>query len=185
MTRVIGKTPSRKRLLKIFYYDEPKGIFFWKVRSDRTLSWNSRFAGKQAGMVAKDGYVYIKIDAVRYTAHRLIWKITHNKDIPEIDHKNGDNSDNRIVNLRAATRAENCQNQKIRNDSGSGFKGVTFYKPTGCWRAEVKANKKRHYLGQFPTAEEAHAAYLQAAITVQKEFAVTQRYRNTIERANA
>ena len=81
----------------------------------------------------------------------------------EIDHINGNRTDNRIANLRAVTRGGNMQNQRRAHASNtSGLLGV-YYKPKNKkWAAQIQANKKRMNLGLFKTAEEAHTAYLKA-----------------------
>lgn len=91
--------------------------------------------------------------------HRLVWLLTHGSEpAGEIDHINGDRSDNRPENLRAATRAENCQNRGVRCDSISGVTGVHQRKESGKWRACVTRNGKTVRLGGFDTKEQAIAA---------------------------
>lgn len=81
--------------------------------------------------------------------------------------------DNRKSNLRKCTKAENTRNQRMHRDNRSGFKGVTFCKKTGRWRALICANYKVHHLGRFDTPELAHAAYCKAADDLHGEFART------------
>lgn len=87
----------------------------------------------------------------------------------QIDHINGCRTDNRIANLRIATHAENCRNQQKRPVNTTGFKGVVRYQDK--FLAQIKKNGKGHYLGIFPTAEAAHAAYCEAAMRLYGEFA--------------
>lgn len=93
----------------------------------------------------KDGYKFFISRGVRYSAHRVIWEI-HNGPIPaamEIDHINKNKKDNRIINLRLASRAQNCWNQRKRCTSNPLLpKGITEKKP-GYYRASVMANGKR------------------------------------------
>jgi hypothetical protein len=88
-----------------------------------------------------------------------------------IDHINGNSLDNRKQNLRLCTKIQNCQNQKIRSDNTSGFKGV--YKPLNrnTWCANITHSKKRIHLGVFKTKEEAAHAYNKAALKYHGEFA--------------
>ena len=102
--------------------------------------------------------------------HKLILgvdgKATHG------DHVNGDTLDNRRTNLRVATPSQNQYNRGISRNNNSGFKGVC-YAPRGGkpWRADIGFQGTRKFLGQFHTAEEAHAAYAKAAEALHGEFA--------------
>lgn len=91
----------------------------------------------------------------------------------QIDHINRRPDDNRLVNLREASRAENMWNSSLSCRNTSGFKGVTFFRRAGKWMARIKFNGQSHFLGLFTTAEEAHAAYCKAAEKCFGEFAHT------------
>lgn len=81
----------------------------------------------------------------------------------EIDHINGDESDNRICNLRLATKSENQQNKRRpRKDNKAGLLGVCWFERAKKWRAQITVNGECKYLGLYVTPEEAHAAYLTA-----------------------
>lgn len=99
------------------------------------------------------------------------------------DHRNGDGLDNRRANLREATPGENGQNCRKRPHNTSGFKGVTWHKHRRKWLAQIKpGGEKNHYLGYFPTAEEAARAYDAAARELHGEYA-TVNFPLTGERA--
>ena len=124
--------------------------------------------GKHAGYVNYDGYVLISISNVDYRAHHLAWLHFYGEPAQGfLDHMNGDRGDNRIVNLRSATRDQNNQNRA----STSGFKGVSWSKQKQRWRARIQAGGRRIELGRFATPEAAHAAYAKAAAKLHGEFA--------------
>lgn len=80
-----------------------------------------------------------------------------------MDHINCVRDDNRIENLRAADNAENQGNRrKARSDSSTGVIGATWHQRSKKFQAMIRAGGKQKYLGLFPTAEEAHQAYLKA-----------------------
>lgn len=80
-----------------------------------------------------------------------------------VDHVNGNGLDNRRANLRRASRVENGQNRRLNTNNASGFKGVSFRKDTGKWRAEITLRGQRMCLGNFEVPSAAHAAYCEAA----------------------
>lgn len=88
-----------------------------------------------------------------------------------IDHRNGRPDDDAFANLRPASHAENIRNAKLRKDSLSGAKGVTFTKRTGRYAARIRFAGKTHSLGSFATIEEATAARLEAERRLFGEFA--------------
>lgn len=95
-------------------------------------------------------------------AHRLAWFLHYGVwPAGSIDHINGIRHDNRLVNLRDVTAAENSMNRRGEVNA-SGYPGVT--KCHKRWGARIVVNGKRLWLGQHDTPEQAHATYRQAAI---------------------
>jgi hypothetical protein len=116
------------------------------------------------------GYILIRLDGMLHRAHRLAWFYVTGEWPPlGIDHSNLDRADNRWHNLRLATQSQNCANVRTRRNSASGLKGVV--KHADKWRAMIRNKGRMHHLGLFPTKEEAHAAYVAAAISFYGEFA--------------
>lgn len=150
---------TQARLHELFDYDPATGVLRWKVPTNTRVK-----AGDEAGTITGKGYRRIMVDGRLYLAHRLAWLCTHGVwPTNDLDHINGRRADNRISNLREATRSENLQNRRhAQSGSRSGLLGASWHGHKGRWRAEIRYNGKRVFLGHFDTAEEAHAAYLQA-----------------------
>lgn len=159
--------PDAEHLRKVLDYDPETGVLTWKERprdhfksQSAHVKWNRHTAGTQAfNSNGKLGYRTGMLEGVHYLAHRIAWKIVHGQcPKAEIDHINGNRSDNRLVNLRSVTRLENTQNRKCRIDSKTGVPGVYWEKACNKWRAEIKANKHRISLGVFEEIDDAIAA---------------------------
>lgn len=101
--------------------------------------------------------------------HRLLCATDEAR--PHVDHINGDPSDCRRQNLRPCSRQENLRNQKLRADSRTGLKGVGLHKPTGKYRARVRANSVTIDTGLYDTTEEAFAAAVRRRDQLHGEFA--------------
>lgn len=100
----------------------------------------------------------IGIGGVSYVAHRIVWAyMTGNAPPHNIDHINGDKSDNRWRNLRAATVSQNRANAKKPSNNTSGFKGVSWHKASNLWTARATVNGKDVTIGYFASREEAAA----------------------------
>jgi hypothetical protein len=115
--RMITAEYVRRRL----DYDPETGIFVWKLRGPDNKTWNTRYAGEVAGNIKSDGYRQINIDGKLYRAARLAWLIT-NGEWPEneIDHINRKRDEDRLTNLREATRTENNNNKSTNNGLPEG-----------------------------------------------------------------
>ena len=145
---------TQERLKELLHYDPETGVFTWLV------SRGGRVIGAIAGCKMPIGYVGICVDRKAHLAHRLAWLYIYAVLPPDdIDHINGDRADNRIVNLRLATRGENHQNiRKAHRDSATGYLGVSPWK--GKYKAQITLNGVKHYFGLYPTIEDAHNVYL-------------------------
>jgi hypothetical protein len=116
--------------------------------------------GRIAGSVRR-GRRQIRVDGRTYQASNLAWLYVYGRwPVRGLDHKNTIADDDRISNLRLATKAQNMQNSKPRAD-GIGIKGVGQHQ--GRYRARITIDGAQLHLGMFTTAEEAHAAYRRAA----------------------
>jgi hypothetical protein len=112
------------------------------------------------------------IDGERILCHVLAWFYTHGVwPADQLDHINGDKSDNRIDNLRIATASQNKANSGPYRNNPTGLKGAYWYKPLQMWVSKIRKDGKLHHLGYFATAEEAHTAYCEAAKRLHGEFA--------------
>jgi HNH endonuclease/AP2 domain len=87
------------------------------------------------------------------------------------DHINGERLDNRRENLRICSASENCSNGKISKNNSTGFKGVVFHAEKKKFMAQIHVQRKNKFLGYFTTAQEAHAAYCEAAKKHHGKFA--------------
>lgn len=113
---------------------------------------------------AKGGYLFFTHKGKKYAAHRVAWFL-HYGSWPknQIDHINGNPSDNRICNLRDVTGSVNMQNLRVpRRDGTSGYLGVTWNKQAKKWKAQIRVNGEKKFLGYFLDAKEAFEAYLNA-----------------------
>lgn len=134
-------------------YDPVTGLLTWK----KSIGQNVR-TDQQAGYLNPRGYIQIQFKGKNHRAHRLAWYLHYGtcpKD--QLDHVNGNRSDNRIENLREASNRENSQNRILHRD-GRLF-GCCFHKARKKWQAQIKINGKTKHIGYFNTELEAHEAY--------------------------
>lgn len=89
----------------------------------------------------------------------------------EVDHINLDGLDNRLINLRVASHAENNRNKPLRSDNKSGAKGVTWDKERAKWLAKISCAGRQIPLGRFDSLEDAKSAYDRAAVNIHGDFA--------------
>ena len=114
---------------------------------------------------------YLKVGS--FKVHKVVWEMFNGKMEKgfQIDHINGNILDNRIENLRKATYAENQWNAKTRVDNKSGIKGVCWNSKLNKWYAQIKHNKKLHYLGVFKDKKEAEKVVRKKRDELHGEFA--------------
>ena len=160
---------TAKKLRELIEYDPISGQFIWRV----SRKGGGTKAGYPAGRVrAHDGYIRLGINGARHFAHRLAWLYVYGE-FPrnQIDHIDGIRHNNSIQNLREATGTQNLGNMSRPSHNSSGFKGVSWHKGAGKWRAYIKNKGRAIHLGHFDDAKLAHAAYLKAAQSYFGSFA--------------
>ena len=163
---------TQEILLENFRYDEKTGNLYWKVKRSNTTNLSKPIS-------AKDRYGYIQVctklsgKVKNYGVHRLIWVMVYGKTPKNIDHIDGNRTNNQISNLREVTHQQNMMNKKKYATTKNNYKGTYKLKDQNSWVAEITFMKKRYYLGCFKTEKEAGEAYLKAAKKIHKEFTRT------------
>lgn len=148
---------TQEILKEEFLYDPVLGEF-WRLKKRSTSNM-----GVPAGYVQKRGNIAISVLGKAYKAHRLAWLyMTGDWPKDQIDHINGDPTDNRWSNLREVDNMENTRNVGIPKNNTSGVMGVWWHKQNKKWCAEIKVNYKKISLGLYKTIEEAAAARKEA-----------------------
>ena len=148
------------RLKELVNYDPDTGVFTRRVRTAQRHQ-----VGDRADFVVSSGhlagYCRVSVDSKRFMAHRCAWLYMYGEwPKQDIDHINGDKSDNRICNLRDVSNQTNRENlRKPHKDSESKFLGVYLHNQ-GKWVARIQTMRKMKHIGMFDTPEEAHQAYL-------------------------
>jgi hypothetical protein len=144
-------------------YDAETGVFHRLVTRP-----NSPLGSRADTKLDTHGYRVVRVCGREFRAHRLAWFLTYGTwPDGDVDHINRDRQDNRIANLRAATRRQNLGNAGLSSSNTTGAKGVHLFKATGKWQAYIAIDGKRKHIGYFETREAASFAYLAAA---KKEF---------------
>jgi hypothetical protein len=147
--------------LELLEYDPMSGIF-----TNRIKRWRAK-AGTRAGSPYGRGYRGISLDGLKYYEHHLAWLIVHGGwPASDLDHIDGNHSNNSIANLRLATASQNLANGGGWANGSSGLRGVYLDRRrlhVRAWRAQIQVDGRAIHLGSYYTPEEAHAAYLKAA----------------------
>jgi hypothetical protein len=144
--------PPWQLLDQLFRHDDITGILYWRAKIPN--GYEQPCVGQQ-----------VMIDGERHITARVVWKLVHGVDPSGVvDHRDRDDTNNRIANLRDVTPGENAVNSGLRSTNRSGFKGVS--RAGNKWHAAIRANGKLQHLGNFVTRVEAAAAYQRAS----KEF---------------
>lgn len=150
-------TPNRLR--ELLHYNLETGLFTWAVDVGR---WGRTKAGTVTGSPDITGHLRTQVDGVLYYCHRLaflyVMDIWPNGDV---DHIDGDPSNNKWSNLRDVTHKVNTQNRHTPTKSKkTGLPlGVSIDSRDGGIRSDITVDGKARSLGRFSTPELAHEAY--------------------------
>jgi hypothetical protein len=117
------------------------------------------------------GYAWSWLAGKNVLMHRLIMRPMQGAEVDHIDH---DGLNNRRSNLRICEHKQNLKNLKRRRaGKSSPYKGVSFEKQTGRWKAQISVDGKNLNLGRFLTEHEAARVYNEAALRLHGEYAET------------
>jgi hypothetical protein len=119
------KLPSAEEIDSLLDYNPETGVFTWKVTKSGWVV-KGRPAGSKTIMAISE--LVLEEGTTSFLESHFLCT---GESPEEVDHINGDRTDNRACNLRAASRHENCLNKSVRSDSRTGVKGVS-------WRPDVK-----------------------------------------------
>jgi hypothetical protein len=128
----------------LFEYKD--GKLLWKISRS-----NAIVAGQEAGTKHTKGYRRVYFDGKTHAVHRVIWQM-FNGNIPngmQIDHIDGNTSNNKIENLRLATSKKNSLNRAYKNKA----KNVSLCRETGKYKVRIMTLDKRIFLGSFEDFE--------------------------------
>lgn len=145
-------------VLTLLRYDHISGDLIWKPRDNK--SWNARHANKTVGWINR-GYRRLRVTldstSYLYMCHRVAWYLYYRADPGnfQIDHIDGDKSNNSITNLRLADHSFNIQ-ARIKN------KQFARSQDNNKFPAHFHYRGKKIHLGTFETQEEANIVYNQA-----------------------
>lgn len=144
------------RAAELLAYTPDTGTLIWRTHRGRKAP-----AGSVAGNLRISGYVQVIVDGRAHGAHRLAWLLaTGAWPAGEIDHIDGDKSNNRFSNLRDVTRKVNIENRRrCTKSSRSGLLGVSP-RANGKWLSQIQVDGVKHHIGIFDSPEAAHQAYL-------------------------
>lgn len=134
-------------------------VFNWRARRVRSGAVVNHYAIRTACGGRSGIDMHMQWDALRVPRATLI------------DHRNGDGLDNRRSNLRLATVTENNRNARKRARTTSVFKGVSWRRSRGLWRAQIQVAGRPRDLGCFAVEVDAAERYDAAARELFGEFA--------------
>lgn len=162
---------------RYFDYDPSTGALYHRVRkpadftctrlsqAGAAITWNAHYAGKRADHISvqPDGYTIrrVKLMNKTYPAHHIVWlwcgrpRWKH-----QIEHANGDATDNRIENLSDKPQSANNRNRRKPRTNTSGTSGVSWASKDKVWVGFFRCEGVRYYLGRFKDKEKAAAAVI-------------------------
>lgn len=157
-------TITLERVNELLEYRD--GQLFWKVHPR-----GRKLKGLPSGNKDSKGYLQTTIDGRLHFNHRLIFLMHHGHLPTCVDHIDGNPANNRIENLREASRRQNSWNQARTRNTASGVKGVTWQERNKKWKVRVMVSGVSHYCGLFEDIELAELVAEEARNKYHGEFA--------------
>ena len=123
--------------------------------------FNDKFNRFLTPSLLKDGYLQFGLcknsKKKQFLVHRLVatYYIPNTNNYREVDHIDGDKTNNCVDNLRWITRSENCNAFKKKySNNTTGVTNISYHKKLDRWKYTKTKYKKTH-IKTFKTFEEA------------------------------
>jgi len=129
------------------HFEYRDGVLYKKPQTKRCKS------NIKVGTLHSEGYIRIGIKFKLYYSHRLIFMMFYGYMPEQIDHIDGNRTNNRIENLRSAINASNMLNIQKNKTNKSGYKNVCWDKGMKKWAVQLKAFNKKYIIGYFEDLE--------------------------------
>ena len=128
--------------------------------------------GQETGGINLRGYFYMRFRHKIYANHRIIYFLNTGIDPEEkqVDHIDGDRSNNKISNLRLATNSQNQFNKKKQKNNTSGVTGVYWHKRINKYTSSITCNGKIFGLGNFNKSDKDKAIAVRIAAGTDPRF---------------
>ncbi|WP_082016032.1 HNH endonuclease signature motif containing protein [Aureimonas altamirensis] len=162
-----------ERVRELFTYDPLEGVLYWAKPACARIK-----PGAVAGGLKSDGdrkaYWVVRMDGRRYRRSRLVWAFVHGTNPEfEIDHIDRNYVNDRVENLRLATRTQNSINRVVPKTTYPNLpRGVRPKRKLGNvvgYRGRVVINGRRIDFGPFTSAEAAGRAVRAALVEAHGE----------------
>ena len=164
---------TQQALREALRYEPDTGRFYWRKAGGR------KRVNEPAGSLAKNGYVMMGVGGKSFWAHRLAWIYVYGENpAGDIDHINRDRADNRIENLRLATRNMNNGNTGVWKTNTSGYRGVSWEKAKQKYECYIWKLDRKQHLGYFDCPVNAALRYNLEAKEYFGEYATLNRIDN-------
>ena len=148
MSNTIIHPLTQGYLKSVFEYSEHTGILLWK--KEKLKGSRKSFIAGYIDSSVSSGYRKICFNGSTYGAHRIIWIMVYGSAPQgEIDHVDGDRSNNAIKNLRDVSKSSNQKNAKLRSNNSTGIMGVHKLKIGGSYQVTIAKSGKRSYIGTY------------------------------------
>jgi len=148
-----NSTLTAERLRALLDYDPETGVFTRKVRTSNRIR-----SGDIAGTRNPPRYTLISIEGIQYRAHRLAWLYVYGEwPSEDLDHINRVKTDNRLCNLRLATRKQNMENNGPQKNNRLGIRGVYWDVARKKWAVTIHHHGRTIAGGRFDSVDSAKA----------------------------
>lgn len=158
--KVLKQNLTQQLVQQYLAYDPISGHLTWLERPSPKI-----FEGDRAGSLAiATGYRTIQLFECNYKEHQLIWFLVHGIWAEIVDHINHIRDDNRLINLRAVTAAQNARNQSQRKGTITGYQGIWRCRRRNKWVAEITRDRKKVWQRTFDDIAEARLRRAEALL---------------------